>query len=159
MKTTNDKSDSKFISKISTANTLGYWLVTIPPIIIDPKLIHHIRYGARSYSIGWWVLPIGMVVGLVTWFVLRRTPNRYRLFCNSIPLLIASVLTQIAFRPEFPHAYITGVTAMIIMLSMATTWIHYKFIDSTYVTDSKIDGSARLERAKEEIAFWRTSMF
>ncbi len=158
MKTTNDKSDSKFISKISIANTLGYWLATIPPIIIDPKLTHHFRYGARTYAIGWWVLPIGLAVGMVTWLVLKRTQHAKRVFWNSIPLLVASGLTVIALRPEFPHAHVSGMTAMVILLSVATTWIHCWPVETDYARDMKIDRSARLERAKEEILFWRTSV-
>lgn len=152
------RGDIGFCVKMSVANTLGYLMATIPPLVVDPKLLHHARYGARSYAVGWLVVPIGLVVGLLTFLVMSRIQKRNRPFWTSGPLLVACILSLPLFLPEFPHANVLGTTAICFALSTLTTWIHYHALDSEYATDEKIDRAARLERAKEEIVFWRSGL-
>jgi hypothetical protein len=152
------KGDIGFCIKIALANTAGYLMATVPPILIDPQLTHHVRYGARHYSIGWWVLLIGLAVGVSTFLTMAKIQRRHRAFWNSAPLWLASVLTLPFFLPEFPHMNLTGATAFFFVLSTAAVWIRYQPVESQYVDDPKIDRTARLERVKEEILFWRNGI-
>ncbi|MGO9246537.1 MAG: hypothetical protein ACLPT4_00665 [Verrucomicrobiia bacterium] len=148
-----------FVIRVSVANTLAYLIATIVPMVVDPKLLHHVRYGARTYAIGWWVAPMGIVVLLTTIFVMNRSSKRSLVFWNSFPLLVAGTVTLPFFRPEFPHVYVFGMIIGCCALSMVATWIRYWPIEGDYASNRKIDRTARLERAKEEIGFWRGGMF
>jgi magnesium-transporting ATPase (P-type) len=153
-----NKGDGGFCIMIALANTAGYLMATVPPILIDPKLTHHVRYGARHYPIGWWVLLIGLLVGVSTMLTMVRIERRFRAFWNSAPLLLATILTLPFFRPEFPHGNVFGAAAFCFVLSTLAVWIRYQPLESQYASDTRIDRTARLERVKEEIQFWRGGM-
>jgi hypothetical protein len=147
--------DAPFCAKVAFANTCGYLLATIPPIVIDPRLIHHLRYGARHYAIGWWIVPIGVIAGIATFFALAQANGKTRTRWNSIPLLIVATGSLPAFRPEFPHANIVSVSILSIVLSTIATWIRYQPLHIEFAQDARILEPVPIESVKEQVSFWR----
>ncbi len=147
--------DRAFCAKIAVANMLGYLVATIPPIIIDPKLIHHVRYGARHYPIGWWVLPISIVVGIATYAVMALVREQKRTIWNSIPLLLATGCSLPFFRPEFPHMTVLTATVFTFLLSIAATWIRYAPLKTERAHDPGLARDMRVKWVEGQSLFWR----
>lgn len=159
MHNTENKGDFGFTIKISIANTLGYWMCTIPPMIIDPRLAHTPNQAVRHYPYAWLIFPIGLALGVVTCFVMTRTQRCRRVLWDGLVFSLASILSLPLFLPAFPHSYVWPVSVLLLLLSVLTVWIHNELIEVEYASDKKIARDARLERVKEEILFWKEGMF
>lgn len=148
-----NKDDFGFAIKITIANILTYWLSTIPPMILDPKLAHSPQ-GVRHYPHSWLVFPIGLALGALTFFVMTRIQKRRRVLYAALSFSLASILSLPLF-PPFPDGYVVIVGVLFLVLSTLTVWIHNEPIEDAYASDKTIDRTARMECVKEEIHFWR----
>jgi hypothetical protein len=158
MKNTLGRNKASFCVKISIANTLAYWESTIPPMIVDPQLAHALRYGARYYPYAWVIFPIGLALGVVTFFVMTRTQRCRRVLWDALSFFLASFLSLPLFVPGFPNGYVATTSVLFLLISALTVWIHNEPVEVAYASDKTIDRAARMERVKEEMLFWRGSM-
>lgn len=146
--------EKRFAIKISLFNSLGFMLAVGVPTFVDPLLKSHVAYayGARQYFLGPWVLLLPLFAFFGTYLILIK--RRYLFSWFPIAILGAASLWN--FGPELPHGNVALWTTIYCITSSVTSWIYCSKVDSSYITDESIHVSARIERIKESINYWRT---
>ncbi len=150
--TTKLSREKRFALKISLFNSLGFMFAVGVPTLVDPLLKSHVAYGARHYFLGPWVLLFALLAFSGTFLILIK--RKY--FLSWLPIAVLGTGLLWNFRPELPHGNVTFWTAIYCIASFVTSWIYCTTVDSSYITDKCIHRSARIERIKESINYWRT---
>ena len=57
--------DLNFRLKVAFCQTFSFVWATVPPVIVDPLLFHHVRYGSRKYPMAFYYIIPGSIVLLV----------------------------------------------------------------------------------------------
>jgi len=151
--------DIAFCIKVSIASWLNYIVGAVSSLIVDPKLAHHAYFPSRQYAPGsiWVVSALSLVVLGGTLSLMARSRPSNRLWLGIAPLWFVSLPTFYILRPEVPHnAFFVQITLCSILTAVAA-WVRYHPMDTAYLTESAVLTQAKLERAKEEIAFWRSA--
>ena len=93
---------SSFVFRVSFFNALGAGFAVGIPTFVDRQLTTHVRYGARVYPLGYWVLFVAPIVFILTYLCMMKF-TKHKGFVSWVPLglVIFSVLWN--FKPEFPH--------------------------------------------------------
>ena len=147
--------EKQFEFKIGFFNSLGFALAVGVPTFFDPLLKSHVRFGAREYFLGPWVLLISPLVFIVTyWCIVKSSKHKY--FFSWFPLAVSGIAVLWNFRPELPHANVTLWIIYYCVASFFASWIRYTPMDFNFVCDGSIHINARIERIKESISQWRT---
>ncbi len=116
------------------SNLLGYLLATVPQLVVDPKLTSHVRFGAREYPYGWWVLLIASAVAAWSWHLAGGCEKGASLgkccFHGVLPLVVGALASIPIFAPEMPHMNLmfvsfswTVLTVAGIGLRMLPSWL------------------------------------
>lgn len=145
----------KFALKTSIWNAIGYAVSVGVPTIVDPAIEHHIKYGARTYPLGYWIfLPSIMVLGL-TYFV--NIKNWSAVIKGSLALVVLVVPTWATlwnFLPEFPHANVLFGPIWFGVLVALTVYVRNYQINFDFVHNDEIDMLVKVERIKMEHDAW-----
>lgn len=150
--------DTGFKLRVASANGMAVLLGGILPLVIDPKLVHHVRFGPRTYPNWAWVgmAASALTVSILTYVVLSRLKGKAaRVACVNLPLIVLSIPVLIVLRPEFPHLAYFGLVVLAALLTLITTWIHTCCTNDEFLYKQELPMAAKLERAKEEVGLWR----
>lgn len=140
---------------VALACVVGYLYATIPPQILDPILLHHVRYSARQNHESWQTVPLAVCVLLTTWLLAYRRANPMILI---LPLAAATVVTNgLVFPQEFPHLHVIFVTAAWSALTATWVWIRYSCDEALETVATSRDST--FEYLKEQVLFFRTLAF
>jgi hypothetical protein len=144
------KPDLAYALRFTVSATIGIILATVPPLILDPQLTSHVRYGARTYSDTTWVLPVCAATFFITlaMTVLPRTSRR--LAYPLLPLAAALLCSLPFLRPEVPHGNVVMVGTVWLLVLFVWHWIHVGL---------EVPGDSHglsVDYLKEEILFCRS---
>jgi hypothetical protein len=144
---------------LAVASTLAYLHAAFVPTIVDTRLRTVITYpGGRAYPLAWLVPPASIGVFLLTFAIALYVPARLRASLACVPLLLASVLSNVfILRAELPHIGLAATTAVWLSILGLWTWIHDSHLDPESVLGA--DRSLAVEYLKEEAIFYRTLAF
>lgn len=153
--------DVGFCLKVSIAQAVSCLFGAFIPLIIDPKLLGHVRFGARHYpSFAYWLVPsLSVVILVVTFCLLAQLPKDRRIWWAVPPTWLFSLPMFWILRPEFPHDSLLNNIGLASILTTVAVWVRYHPTDSAYLDNPDLLPQAKLERVKEEISFWRAGFF
>lgn len=144
--------------KIAIFNGVGFLASTLGITIVDALLTTRDEYRDRHYPLGYGVSVASLVVMAIMYAGMRRasrlSPSALLAACT--PLIIACPLMYFFFQPEFPHPLIGGWAFIYSMINIVLLWIQFTEVPRDYVQQADIPLQAKIERAKEEIGFWRS---
>lgn len=145
----------KFAWKVAVWNTIGYAVSVGIPTIVDPRTQHHVSYGARTYSLGYWVFLLsGLVFGLT---YLVSINNRSAIWKGRAALLVLVIPTWATlwnFLPEFPHANVLFTPIWFGVIVGLTVYVRNHRLKLDFVHDPEIDRLVRVERVRMEYDTW-----
>jgi len=150
--------DVGFCLKVSVASAVTYLSGAFGALILDPKIAHHVRYGARHYpDWAYCEVPIfSLLIVVTTYLLMAGLARKSRLWLATLPTWLASIPTFWILRPELPHMNLLTNIGLASFLTMTAITIHDHKINTGYLNDPKMLQEAKLERAKQEISFWNT---
>ena len=150
--------DGGFCLRVSVAQSLACLVGAGVPLLVDPELSGHVRYGARHYPawVFWAVPTLSALVLVVTFWLLAKSPQRRRIWVATPPSLLLSLPMFWGLRPEFPHEGLFGMLAVVTILTTIAVWVRYQPMRVAYLLDPRVLPQAKLARAREEVSFWRT---
>ena len=141
--------------KTSIWNAIGYAVTVGIPTIVDPLLEHAVKYGARIYPLGYWILlPSIVVLGLTYFVCVKKWSASTKRSLVFIILLIFSWATLGNFLPEFPHLWILLVPIWFGSLVALTVYVGNYWIDYSFIQDGQIDRSVKMLRISLEHDSW-----
>lgn len=142
---------------LAVASTLAYLHAAFVPTIVDARLRTIVNYpGGRIYPLAWLVPPTSVGVFFSTLVIALYVPARLRASLVGVPLLLASVLSNVfILRAELPHIGLAVTTAVWLSILGLWTWIHDSHLDP----ESVLGADEALEYLKEEANFYRTLAF
>jgi len=148
--------EDQFPTLIAMVNALGF-LITVTTIsFVDPQLRSHVAFGARSYDYGYWSGVLAVPVFLSVRYLLRRLLTRAgQCLAATLPFVVAEIWCWWIFRPEVPHAGFVGWGLFYITASVAATWLHSSKPDLSFVVDSKLKATVRIEALKSLLSAWQ----
>jgi hypothetical protein len=151
--------DRFFPLAFAVASTLAYLHAAFVPTVVDVRLRTIVTYpGGRTYPNAWLVLPLSGSVFLLTLVIAFYVPTRLRAFLACVPLLLASVLSNLfILRAELPHIGLAVTTAAWLSILGLWIWIHDSHPDTESVFGAYQQSA--LEFLKEEANFYRTLAF
>jgi hypothetical protein len=149
--------DSHFRLRVAIASSLTFLTGAFTALLVDPQLGHHVGFGARVYPAwAYWLVPIfGVLIFISTLMALAKTSEPQRVYVATIPVWVFALPTFWILKPEMPHMALLGEIGIASLVTTAAVWIHYCRLESAYLSDDAIMSEAKIERVKEEIAFWR----
>jgi hypothetical protein len=153
----NTTRDLSFRLRVAAASSFTYLTGAMTALLVDPHLGQHVAFGARVYPAwAYWVFPIFAVLIFVSTFVtLAKTSKSYRIYVVTIPVWVFAIPTFWVLKPEIPHMAVLSEIGIAAIVTTVAVWIHYCHLESGYLRDDAILPDAKIERVKEEIAFWR----
>jgi hypothetical protein len=102
-------------------------------------------------------MPIfGMLIFSSTLVALSKTRESRRIYVATIPVWVFAFPTFWILKPEIPHMAVLGEIGIASIVTTVAVWIHYCPLESGYLNDNAVLSDAKIERVKEEVAFWRT---
>ena len=111
--------------RLICGHLLGYLLAVLGPVVLDPRLTTHIRFGARTYPDAWMCWPLAGILFLSQLLIARTTRKDALLYLHLLPFVLVSIATLFVFRPpEFPHMNVVFVTCGFLVLSAITIFLH-----------------------------------
>jgi hypothetical protein len=145
----------RFAYVLAASNFVGYLLALVAPIIIDPRLTTHARYGARQYPHAWIAIPIALGIFLATviyWRVFRSSLAR---LLGAAPLLLGTAISLPLFTPEFPHMGVSG--PALIWALITTLWMWTRDLDSDIAQCDRSGGKEpmSIEVVRSRLSFCR----
>jgi hypothetical protein len=144
---------------LAVASTLAYLHAAFVPTIVDSRLKTIVTYpGGRTYPLAWLVPPASVGVFFLTLLIALYVPARMRVWLGCVPLLLASVLSNVfILRAELPHIGLAVTTAAWLSILGLWTWIHDSHLDTESVR--RADKTSATEFLKEQANFYRTLAF
>jgi hypothetical protein len=127
--------DRKVWLALAFTNTVGFTLGILPPVLLDPLLKSHARFGARHYPMAWMGIPLGIAVFLSTLAVTRFARRGNARFLGVLPLFCGIVLSQPILMPEFPHLNL--VSTFFIWGLITSVWIWVDDLDADLLKGSE----------------------
>ena len=141
----------------AVTNLVGYLLAVIPPLVLDPRLETHVRFGARSYDHGWLVCIIAPVVFGSTYALLRKAKSEISAILGAtVPLLVGYGISLPILRPECPHGNIICVGTVWTTITLTSAWLHYSTFFNIIPLPLDAAINARIEFIKERLSTCRT---
>jgi hypothetical protein len=140
--------------KISIVMLVGYLLATLPPVVLDRKLLSHVAFPGRRYEHAGWIIPIATLLFIVTLGLSIYTPKRHYMLVT-LPFVAACIVSIPIFRPEMPHGNLIFVGTAWFLLGALTVWIHIREIQNLAEHKPLAASNARIEFIKEETAIWK----
>lgn len=154
---TNPQVDRWLAFQLSAFNMVGFFVSTVGSTFVDARLEHHVRFGARVYPLGYWIVLLAPVVFLACYYSLSRAKrSRWLPIIPPAVVLAITVAVLPAFLPEFPHMGILVVMFLYALGTAVTLWVRLQPIHVEFINDTSIHPTAKIERLKELAAFWRT---
>lgn len=145
----------KFALKVSFWNAIGYAVSVGSPTIVDPILEHHVNYGARTYSLGYWILlPSIFILGLTYFVNIKNLSAFTKSWLVLVILAVPTWATLWNFLPEFPHPQVSFGPIWFGILVALTVYVRNYKIDFDFVYDDRIDRLVKIERIKMEHNAW-----
>jgi len=141
--------------EIAVWNSVGSILAVGIPTFIDPQLEHHVRYGARIYPLGEWVLLISLLVFALT-LILNINKNfstKKKAILTFCAILLPTWATLPVFKPEFPHMNVFGYPIYFGLISAGVVLLRGSKVDFSFLK-SNISYETKLERLKIEYNYW-----
>jgi hypothetical protein len=134
----------------------GFLLATLGPVIVDPKLTSHIRYGVRTYKRAWLLAPLSLLVFLATALTftlpcLRATTVGF--FWPVLPLLGGILLSLPIFRPEMPHRSVS--TTGVIWLILSSVWLWVRFSTAIHEPPDGVAPDAYIEYVRQHASIFQ----
>ena len=156
--TPHQNDESKFRWKVAVFSGITFLLAGITPLIIDPKLVHHVRYGARNYpeSCFYGLAIFSFLVFIFTFLLFSKVNYKKRVWLATTPIWAFSLPMFWMLRPELPHMGFLNPLLISSFLFTITVGVRYQQIKVNNLDSPDILPQAKIERVKEEIAFWRT---
>ncbi len=145
----------KFALKVSVWNAIGYAVSVGIPTVVDPMLEHHVKYGARTYPLEYWIfLPSIIILGL-TYFVNIKNWSAVTKGCLALIILVVPTWATLGnFLPEFPHANVLFGPIWFGALVALTVYVRNHKINFDFIHDDKIDRLIKIESIKMEHDAW-----
>ncbi len=141
---------------VALNSTFGYLLATLPPTMIDPLLPHRASLGALSYSYGWLIWPIALVLFVATLLLMYSAPaNLYRLVATVVPLGVACIASLFILRPPFPHPNLLFMGTVWTSITAAWILIRYSLFHDNADMLVGVDKEACLQFIREQLEFSR----
>jgi hypothetical protein len=145
-----------FATKVSIWNAIGYCFSVGIPTTIDPLLKHHVKYGARTYPLGYLALLLSFLVFYLTYKtnVNEKFSGNQKTILTLLSLLLPAWLMLPNFLPEFPHVFVFTCPLAFAGLSAYAVYLHNAKIEFNFISDNSIDKLAKIERIKMEREEW-----
>lgn len=138
-----------YIIRFSIFQALGTAIALLPPLLLDPKLSTHVRYGTRTYTTFSTVSIVAICVTVfpVTFWFLRLNATANWLFLPLLPLFIGLLLSLPLLKPECPHGNVMFVGTVWLLVSFYWHWLHCRI--SIPISSQAIS----IEYIKAQLAF------
>jgi len=151
--------DINFRLKLAFCQTFAFIWATVPPVIVDPLLFHHVRYGSRKYPMAFYYIISGSIVLLVSTFIAMSKTTR--MWAVLIPFVVVLLGALPFFTPELPHGNLVIVGLIWLVIAILTLWAKTYAITvggKAKFESGEIDNASKIEYVKEMAFFWRTSL-
>lgn len=150
--------DNFFYIRIAVFSALGLCCALAGPMLLDPKLETHVRYGAREYhwnctSLVWLLFVV--LAFCIPYFVLPHFETAvYKYVISVAPILLFGVIAAFIFPPERPHMGVVVSCLGFALIILVTVGIRLSANDFSNLS-AETPFESRLEAVKAAIAFWQ----
>ena len=149
---------SEWLIWLISLSNMAAFVVTISGTVFVDARINHPLFQHRDYPLGYWGTCFSPCI-FALYFVLLKKLERPVLLAWLPPLctqVFAMGVAVLFYGPERPHMAIVFWTFLYSLASALAVTFNLLPIPCDYLTDTSIDVRARIERAKDNVASWRS---